>query len=109
MRRKQPYRAPDVASFFGSAKPDYLDEILSPSSIRQVGVFDAEAVAGLTRRCEAGLATGFRENQAAVAVISTQLLAREMLAADPPTPLPVRGADVLVGVEGVSAAEVEST
>jgi asparagine synthase (glutamine-hydrolysing) len=72
-RHKQPYRAPDVPSFFGPDRPDYVRELLQPEAIRSVGIFDSGRVGGLLRRCEAGRATGFAENQAFVAILSTQL------------------------------------
>jgi asparagine synthase (glutamine-hydrolysing) len=72
-RAKQPYRAPDVPAFFGPAEPAYVADALAPEALARAGVFDPRAVAGLARRCRAGLATGFRESQAMIAVLSTQL------------------------------------
>lgn len=72
-RPKQPYRAPDVPAFFGRNELPYVTELLSDEAITRAGVFDAGLVAGLLRRCRAGRATGFRENQALVAILSTQL------------------------------------
>lgn len=72
-RPKQPYRAPDAPAFFGAREPEYVSELLSADAIGSVGVFDPRAVAGLVKRCRTGKATGFRENQALVAVLSTQL------------------------------------
>jgi len=72
-RGKQPYRAPDAPSFFGPDAPEYIGDALSAGSIQKTGVFSPAAVAGLVRRCQTGRATGVRENQALVAVLSTQL------------------------------------
>ena len=72
-RPKQPYRAPDVPAFFCDQPPEYVRELLDPACIRDVGLFDPAAVAGLVRRCEAGRASGFAENQALVGILSTQL------------------------------------
>ncbi len=72
-RSKQPYRAPDAASFFGAEQPEYVREMLDRTSIERTGFFDPDAVAGLARRCQAGRVAGFAENQALVAVLSTQL------------------------------------
>jgi asparagine synthase (glutamine-hydrolysing) len=72
-RSKQPYRAPDVPAFFSNAQPEYVRELLDPTAIRDVGIFDEAAVSGLVRRCAAGRATGFAENQALVGILSTQL------------------------------------
>ena len=80
-RPKQPYRAPDVPAFFGDRSPDYVAELLEPTSLRRSGIFDATAVAGLVRRCKSGVATGVREGQALVAILSTELWQREFLQA----------------------------
>ena len=72
-RPKQPYRAPDVPAFFGGRVPEYVDALLDPAQIQRTGLFDPKAVTGLVRRCRAGLVTGFAENQALVAILSTQL------------------------------------
>jgi len=79
-RPKQPYRAPDVPAFFGAHTPDYVPELLSPTSLARTGVFDPQRVSALIRRCETGRATGFRENQALVAILSTQLWHAEFMA-----------------------------
>jgi asparagine synthase (glutamine-hydrolysing) len=85
-RTKQPYRAPDASSFFAKHRPEYIDELLDAPAIKRTGFFDAQAVAGLVRRCEAGRVTGFAENQALVAILSTQLWYQEFCkaAAAPP-------------------------
>jgi len=72
-RPKQPYRAPDVPAFFGSEQPAYVEEQLCTKSLERSGIFDSDSVSGLVRRCASGRATGFRENQAMVAILSTQL------------------------------------
>jgi len=72
-RPKQPYRAPDSASFFGERAPAYVSERLSHSAVASAGLFDAGAVAKLVRKCAAGGALGFRDNVAVVGVISAQL------------------------------------
>ena len=72
-RTKQPYRAPDASSFFGKDQPEYVREMLGQTSLERTGFFDPQAVAGLARRCQAGRVAGFAENQALVAILSTQL------------------------------------
>ena len=72
-RRKQPYRAPEVAPFFAPGSPAWVEELLSPAALAEVGVWDARRVDGLLRRCRAGRATGVREGMALVAILSTQL------------------------------------
>jgi len=72
-RPKQPYRAPDVPAFFGEHEAPYVAELLDAAAIERAGLFNPEAVARLVHRCRAGRATGFRENQALVGILSTQL------------------------------------
>jgi asparagine synthase (glutamine-hydrolysing) len=96
-RRKQPYRAPDAPSFFGPKAPEYIAEALSAGSIKETGVFSPTAVAGLVRRCRSGQATSFRENQALVAVLSTQLWHDQFVARPVyPRMLDIRAADVVL-------------
>jgi asparagine synthase (glutamine-hydrolysing) len=77
-RPKQPYRAPDAASFFDAgtqaARAPYVDELLSADRVRQDGVFLADAVKRLVAKARAGKIVGTRDNMAIVAVLSTQLL-----------------------------------
>ena len=79
-RTKQPYRAPDAASFFGKDQPEYVREMLDRTSLERTGFFDPRAVAGLARRCDAGRVAGFAENQALVAILSTQIWYHEFCA-----------------------------
>lgn len=73
-RRKQPYRAPEVAPFFaGDASPDWVRERLSPAALDDTGVFDSERVGVLVGRCRAGRAAGPREGMALIGVLSTQI------------------------------------
>ena len=76
-RPKQPYRAPDAAAFFGAHVPSYVEELLQPTAITDAGFFDSAGVSALVRRCRAGRAVSVRENQALVAILSTQLWYRE--------------------------------
>src|SRR3989442_2429725 len=80
-RRKQPYRAPDVPAFFDGRPPEYVEALLDPASLQRTGIFNPQAVAGLVRRCRARRAAGFRESQALVAILSTELWYREFLVA----------------------------
>ncbi|HEY3219870.1 MAG TPA: asparagine synthase (glutamine-hydrolyzing) [Gemmatimonadales bacterium] len=81
-RPKQPYRAPDAPAFFTPAAPDYVAELLDPRSVARTGLFEPAAVEGLVRRCRAGAPMGFRENQALVAILSTQLWHRHFMGSD---------------------------
>jgi asparagine synthase (glutamine-hydrolysing) len=109
-RPKQPYRAPDVPTFFGPEAPDWVGHLLDPSEIRKRGVFDPRAVSGLVRRCRAGKATGFRENQALVAVLSTQLWHTELVERSRTVPpLPLSGARVVLRSPAVEPTGADRT
>jgi asparagine synthase (glutamine-hydrolysing) len=74
-RTKQPYRAPDSASFFEAGKPvDYVAELFSASAISAAGYFDPAATTKLHEKCRAGRVIGFADNMAFVAILSTMLL-----------------------------------
>lgn len=72
-RPKQPYRAPDSASFAGHGTPDYVAQALSPATIRASGLFNPAAVERLAAKCSAQGVSGFRDNTAFVGILSTQL------------------------------------
>ncbi|NGP53681.1 asparagine synthase (glutamine-hydrolyzing) [Thioalkalivibrio sp. XN8] len=73
-RYKQPYRAPDIAAFFGAGgPPDYVRECLSPESLQATGYFDAQRVQHLLKKIEHGRVIGFKDNMAFLGVLSTQL------------------------------------
>ncbi len=77
-RPKQPYRAPDARSFFGTPeKPlrfDYVDDLLSADRVRSAGLFKPAAVARLVAKARAGHATSTRDNMALVGVLSAQIV-----------------------------------
>jgi asparagine synthase (glutamine-hydrolysing) len=77
-RHKQPYRAPDAASFVdpqtGKPRTDYIAELLSPECIRQYGIFDVPSVQKLIDKAKSGRAVSFLDNAAVVGVLSTQAL-----------------------------------
>ena len=78
-RTKQPYRAPDSASFFFDGQPlDYVADVMSGDSLRAAGLFDPAAVGRLFDKCSAGRAAGFADNQAFVGVLSTMLIDRSL-------------------------------
>lgn len=74
-RPKQPYRAPDAASFARPHSPDYLSEVLSHDRLKASGLFNATAVGKLTEKALDGQVTSFRDNTAFIGILSTQLLA----------------------------------
>lgn len=73
-RKKQPYMAPDILSFFGETEPDYLDEYLSEEILQAAGLFKPQAVAKLMKKCRKKSRQGFRENMAFVGILSTQVV-----------------------------------
>ena len=87
-RPKQPYRAPDAASLagpYGPDGPDWIDEVTSPDALEAAGVLDAgvaRAVVAKARR--RGSALSHTDAMRLVLVLSTQVLARDLLA--PPGP-----------------------
>lgn len=72
-RHKQPYRAPDIPSFFTGTPPDFVNDLLSEAAIRNNGYFDHKKVAILLKKIKAGRATGYKDNMAFVAILSTQM------------------------------------
>jgi asparagine synthase (glutamine-hydrolysing) len=79
-RRKQPYKAPEIAPFFTGDVPDWVGDRLSGAALRDVGIFDEARVEGLLRRCRSGRATSPREGMALVGVLSTQVWHEELCA-----------------------------
>jgi len=76
LRPKQPYRAPISRCFMGKQAPDYVEELLSPDSLRKAGYFDSGKVTRLVDKCrkQDGALLSERENMAVIGIISTQLL-----------------------------------
>lgn len=81
-RPKQPYRAPDVQSFFdpatGAARFPYVDRLLSPGEIARHGIFHPAVVARLVEKIRRGGATGTRDAMALVVTLSTQLVLEQI-------------------------------
>lgn len=74
-RTKQPYRAPDSASFFEGGTPvEYAAELLGHDRINDAGLFDARSVGKLFDKARAGRTIGFGDNMAFVGILSTMLL-----------------------------------
>jgi len=85
-RKKQPYRAPDALSFVAKGAPDYIDEVLSESALRNANVFEPQAIMQLLRKCRARGSEGQfsnTDNMALVGALSTQLLHRQFIAGRP--------------------------
>ncbi len=73
-RKKQPYMAPDILSFFGGKEADYLDYYLCPKAVKEAGFFNPKAVERLVDKCRKKSRQGFRENMALVGILSTQIV-----------------------------------
>jgi asparagine synthase (glutamine-hydrolysing) len=78
-RPKQPYRAPDGKSFFGPSVPEYVQDLLSASALKQTGIFDPQAVTALNNKFKAGRARSVKDNMALVGVLSTELLNHQFI------------------------------
>jgi asparagine synthase (glutamine-hydrolysing) len=74
-RPKQPYRAPDAASFFTPDRPAWFEAVMAERAIASAGVFDPSLVAGLLAKCErtGGENMSNTDNMRILAVVSTQL------------------------------------
>lgn len=80
-RDKQPYRAPDSASFFENGQPvDYVADLLAPDAITRAGYFEPQAIQRLLSKCQSGRAIGFGDNMAFMGVLSTMLLHHQFIA-----------------------------
>ncbi len=78
-RPKQPYRAPDSAPFRTPAGRVLLDDLLGPRALSATGYFEPSIVDGLVKRVLADRPLGTREEQALVAIVTTQLWHRAFL------------------------------
>ena len=76
-RKKQPYRAPDAASFVGPGAPDVgARTCCRPTRVRAAGVFEPAAVDLVYRKCAAhdpAVPLSNADNMAMVGILSTQL------------------------------------
>jgi len=73
-RPKQPYRAPDSASFAGPAGQDLVARHLLDDEAPGWALWRRERVGALVRKWQAGRLTSARDNQAFVAVLSGRIL-----------------------------------
>lgn len=78
-RSKQPYRAPDGRSFFGPSAVDYLQDVLSPESVRDAGIFAPQAVTALVNKFKGGRAIGVKDNMGLTGILSTQLVFEQFI------------------------------
>lgn len=90
IRKKQPYRAPDIDAFFpdGESAEPYVEQEFDPERLRKDGVFHARAVEKLRAKVRNGSAAGVKDNMAVTAILSTQLWISDFLKREgqnPPT------------------------
>ncbi len=81
-RPKQPYRAPDAASFFAADRPAWFEEVMSERAVAAAGVFEPSVVAGLLAKCTrtGGENMSNTDNMRVLAIISTQLTYESFIA-----------------------------
>src|SRR5690606_23797278 len=72
-RTKQPYRAPDSASFRDAGEQDYVRGAMSAEKITAGGLFNPASVSKLLAKSRQQSLTGFRDNAAFVGILSSQL------------------------------------
>lgn len=72
-RHKQPYRAPDAASFLQAEAPEYVTELIGRDAIVRHGYFDPDKVALLVAKLRKTRAATPRDNMAFMGILSTQL------------------------------------
>jgi asparagine synthase (glutamine-hydrolysing) len=90
-RKKQPYRAPDAASFLHQGAPEYIQELFSDRKLKASKVFNSIAVRGLYEKCiskrdyihEPGLFSN-TDNMAFVGILSTQLVLHQFIETSEP-------------------------
>lgn len=81
-RPKQPYRAPDAVAFIGPDAPAWVEDVLDPRAVSEVGVFDPAAVSRLWRKVgatEGRVQPSNSDNMALVGVVSTALVHERIL------------------------------
>jgi len=80
-RPKQPYRAPDSQSFLVGPQAgqlfDYVEELLSPTAIKEAGLFDAGAVEKLLNKARHGQVVSVKDNMSMVGILSTQIVVNQ--------------------------------
>jgi asparagine synthase (glutamine-hydrolysing) len=83
-RPKQPYRAPDAASFVADPTSEWFAEVTSERAVREAGTFRPDLVAGLVAKCRraAGRAMSNTDDMRLLAVVSTQLLYEQFISSD---------------------------
>jgi asparagine synthase (glutamine-hydrolysing) len=89
-RVKRPYRAPIHRSFFQPHPVGYVQEMLSPETVKKVGLFQPEMVSRLVQKAESGNDLTEVEDMGLVGILSTQILHKHFIESPAaPSPFPV--------------------
>jgi len=87
-------------NLFAPGLPAWIGDHVTPEAIERVGIFSHSAVNRLIRRHQAGLGTGFRDHEAVLGVVSTQLWHHQFIQTKTSIePLPTSRASVILGDE----------
>jgi len=84
-RSKQPYRAPDIQSFFFEGKKlDWIEEVTSDAMVKEAGVFNPVAVQRLMDKClnKSASKMSNTDNMRAVGIFSTMLSYKHFIKED---------------------------
>jgi asparagine synthase (glutamine-hydrolysing) len=110
-RPKQPYRAPDAGGFFADGGPAWMRDELSEPSVREAGVFQPAVVERLLSkfRRDPGRPAGNTDSMRLMAVLTTQLLHRQLIAPAPRAPAPAPHIDLIDHAHHEGAAHVIRT
>jgi asparagine synthase (glutamine-hydrolysing) len=75
-RPKQPYRAPDAASFFFDTKCDWINTLTSETEIRKAGLFNPGMINRLIAKCSGckGMGMSNTDNMRIVGILSLMLI-----------------------------------
>jgi asparagine synthase (glutamine-hydrolysing) len=98
-RPKQPYRAPDAASFFYKDNLGWVGDLTNEAAVKKTGIFIPDVVSRLTAKCRQvkGLKMSNTDNMRIVAILSTLLLHHQYIDQDggrqsderPPEPMKI--------------------
>jgi asparagine synthase (glutamine-hydrolysing) len=83
-RPKRPYRAPICRSFFGSKRPEYVQDLLSENALQASGLFNAPAVARLVQKAAGEASLSEVDEMALTGILSTQLVHEQFVKAFKP-------------------------
>ncbi|MBN2440767.1 MAG: asparagine synthase (glutamine-hydrolyzing) [Spirochaetales bacterium] len=96
-RSKQPYRAPDAASFFFAKTPEWVDHLTDEEAVKKAGIFNSQAVSKLVYKCKKakGHSMSNTDNMRITAILSTMLTHHYFIESNPPQQSPPRPQTVI--------------